>query len=59
MAMTPPHTSSKVQLVPEARSADGTEAPVALRRYRIARLRVDARTGASAERFAHLKRSYD
>jgi hypothetical protein len=57
--MTPPHTSSKVLTVPEARSADGTSGPVTLRRYRIARLRVDARTGASAERFDHLKRSYD
>ena len=57
--MTPPHTSSKVLLVPDARSAGGTSAPVTLRRYRIARLRVDARSGASAERFEHLKRSYD
>ena len=57
--MTLSHTSPKVLQVPEARSADGTGAPITLRRYRIARLRVDARTGAGAERFEHLKRSYD
>jgi hypothetical protein len=57
--MTPPHTSSKVLLVPEAPSADGGTAPVALRRYRIARLRLDARAIESTDRFEHLKRSFD
>ena len=57
LAMTPPHTTSKAPLVPDARSADGASPAVALRRYRIARLRLDSRVTGSADRFAHLKLS--
>lgn len=58
LAMTPSITSSKVLLVPDARdTAEPTT--IALRRYRIARLRLDARQAGSQDRFAHLKRSYD
>jgi hypothetical protein len=40
--------------VPAAKSAD---APMTIRRYKLARLRVDDRT--PRERFAHLKRAHD
>jgi hypothetical protein len=34
-------------------------APQPVRRYRLAKLRLDARIAGSADRFEHLKRTYD
>lgn len=58
LAMTPPPASSKVLLVPDARGGD-EPTTVTLRRYRIARLRLDARGAGTPDRWAHLKRTYD
>jgi hypothetical protein len=55
-AMTRPVTSSKVVLVRAEREA---ERAVPVRRYRLARLRLDCRSGDPASRFEHLKRVYD
>jgi hypothetical protein len=44
----------RLALVPTAGRTDA-----AVRRYRIARLRLEDREVARAERFAHLKRSHD
>jgi len=56
--MTPASASSglpirRLTLVPTGRS------DAAVRRYRIARLRLEDREVARAERFAHLKRAHD
>jgi hypothetical protein len=49
---------SRIILVGErSRLGSGQDAP-AIRRYRLARLHVNARP-SGAERFAHLRRSYD
>jgi hypothetical protein len=40
-----------------AQSSDSIQAPI--RRYRLARLRFDARAADRASRFDHLKRVYD
>jgi hypothetical protein len=55
--MTRPVTSSKVVLVEDRREAEAGVAP--LRRYRLARLRLDGRSHDPASRFEHLKRIYD
>jgi hypothetical protein len=55
--MTPPAPTSKVLLLAENRAATATSGPV--RRYRLARLRLDSRSTDPAHRFDHIKRSYD
>jgi hypothetical protein len=59
LVMTRSITSSKVLLIADRRgtSPEGPSAPV--RRYRIARLRLEGRSPESAARFEHLKRVYD
>lgn len=59
LVMTRSITSSKVLLIADRRgtSPDGPSARV--RRFRIARLRLEGRSPESAERFEHLKRVYD
>jgi hypothetical protein len=52
-------TSSKVLLVADRRAVAGARGSVPLRRYRLARLRLDGRTADPASRFEHLKRVYD
>jgi hypothetical protein len=59
VAMIRPNTSSKVLLVADRRSASPDPGPVPVRRYRLARLRLDGRAAGSASRFEHLKRVYD
>ena len=55
---TPLTSSSKVLLLPDARpAADGSRSPV--RRYRIARLRLDTPAPAGERRYDYLKRSFD
>jgi hypothetical protein len=58
-AMTRPAPSSRVLLV-EDRSAAATELrPAPIRRYRLARLRLDSRANEPGARFEHLKRTFD
>jgi hypothetical protein len=53
--MTSPAPTRRLVLVPaEPRRSDAT-----LRRYRLARLRLEGRDVPRAERFAHCKRTYD
>jgi len=56
--MTRPVTSSKVLLV-EDRRVPQAPAPTPVRRYRIARLRLDSRPSGSESPFEYLKRVYD
>jgi hypothetical protein len=57
--MTRPNTSSKVLLVADRRGAAPRAGTVPIRRYRLARLRLDSRTTGNQMRFEHLKRVYD
>ncbi len=57
--MSHPSRSSKLLLVADPRPASGGTAAVPVRRYRLARLRLDGRSPDSAERFEHLKRVFD
>jgi hypothetical protein len=59
LTMTRPIAASKVVLVADrrAQSAPPHEAPV--RRYRLARLRIDSRPAGADAPFEHLKRTYD
>jgi hypothetical protein len=59
LAMTRPVRSSKVILIEDRLAAPRQEQGRPLRRYRLARLRLDARSGNAADRFEHLKRVYD
>ena len=55
-------TSSRVLLVADHRRADTGDAQrgtAPVRRYRLARLRLDGRTADPAARFEHLKRAFD
>jgi hypothetical protein len=58
-SMTSRPTTSKVLLVagPRIDAADATSVPI--RRFRIARLRLDARPTSGASRYEHIKRVYD
>ncbi len=57
--MSRPITSSKLLLVADPRPSSAEPGSVPVRRYRLARLRFEARSIDSAERFEHLKRVYD
>jgi len=60
LAMTPSTAAAATRrliLVPASPRADRGDATV--RRYRIARLRLEGREVSHAERFDHVKRSYD
>ena len=60
LPMTPSTAAAATRrliLVPASPRADRGDATV--RRYRIARLRLEGREVARAERFDHVKRSYD
>jgi hypothetical protein len=57
--MTPPASDPLVRrivLVPAGARGDRSDA--AVRRYRLARLRLEGREAPAGERFAHLKRQY-
>jgi hypothetical protein len=60
-AMTRPASSSKVLLVAARRGSPVTAVGGAssLRRYRLARLRLEGRATDPASRFEYLKRAYD
>jgi hypothetical protein len=48
-----------VLLVEDVRGERDAEREAPVRRYRLARLRLDCRSGDPASRFEHLKRVYD
>jgi hypothetical protein len=59
-AMARPTTSSRIVLVEDRRGAgDAPAVVVPLRRYRLARLRLNGRPAPSAGRFEYLKRTHD
>ncbi|HUJ35347.1 MAG TPA: hypothetical protein VLW51_09055 [Solirubrobacteraceae bacterium] len=58
LTMTRPTTASKVLLIADRRAAPSPPA-APLRRYRLARLRVDQRSSSPETRFEYLKRVYD
>jgi hypothetical protein len=57
--MTRPSTMSKLLLVADRRAASTEPGAVPVRRYRLARLRLEGRTVGADSRFEHLKRVYD
>ena len=59
LAMTRPTRSSRLVLVADPRPASPFPETAPLRRYRLARLRLEARTPEASERFTHLKRVFD
>jgi hypothetical protein len=59
LLMTRSDPSSKVVLVEQRRENAGDRGPTPLRRYRLARLRLEGRSPNRVSRFEHLKRSYD
>jgi hypothetical protein len=58
-AMRSPELSGKVVLVADRREPSGVPTGTGLRRYRLARLRLDGRSHDPAARFEHLKRVFD
>ena len=58
LSMTHPPTSSRVLLVADRRSEAEMAGGAPIRRYRLARLRLDGRPADQA-RFEHLKRVYE
>ena len=59
LAMTRPPTASKVLLIADRRAAASPQEAGPVRRYRLARLRVDQRSSSPQTRFEYLKRVYD
>jgi hypothetical protein len=57
--MTRTATSSKAPLPVDRAAGSARPAPAPLRRYRIARLRLDSRLQGAESRFDYLKRVYD
>jgi hypothetical protein len=57
--MTKPDRSSKVVLVEDRREISDERGVGSVRRYRLARLRLDGRSADPEARFEHLKRIYD
>jgi hypothetical protein len=59
LAMTRPVTSSKLLLVADTRQTETEPSTVPVRRYRLARLRLEGRPADASRRFDHLKRVFD
>lgn len=57
--MAQPLTASKLLLVADQRPTAGDSASSRVRRYRLARLRLEGRASDPALRFDHLKRVYE
>jgi hypothetical protein len=57
--MITPAPSSKVLLVKDRRLAPAEPRSAVLRRYRLARLRLDGRPTGPDSRYEHLKRAFD
>jgi hypothetical protein len=59
LAMARPLTASKVLLIADRRTTATDRQSGPVRRYRIARLRLDSRPAGEESRFEYLKRVYD
>jgi hypothetical protein len=59
LAMTRPLTPSKVLLVADRRTVPANRRDTPIRRYRLARLRLDSGPTGAESRFEYLKRVYD
>jgi hypothetical protein len=59
LAMPRPTISSKLLLVADPRRASAPAASTAVRRYRLARLKLESRATDPVNRFEHLKRVFD
>jgi len=57
--MTHPHNASRLLLIEDRRGALDTGTAVPLRRYRLARVRVEERSEPPERRFDYLKRAHD
>lgn len=57
--MTRPAATSRVLLIADRRPTAPDSTGVPVRRYRLARLRLDGRPTAPGSRFEHLKRTFD
>jgi hypothetical protein len=58
-AMTRPAPSSKVILLEDRRGGSGASPAAPIRRYRLARLRLEGHPTAPERRFDYLKRTHD
>jgi hypothetical protein len=54
-----PRPTSKLLLVADPRTVPAASAVKPIRRYRLARLRLDGREAVGESRFEHLKRVFD
>jgi hypothetical protein len=59
LVMTRPLTASKVLLVADRRTTPAGRRDIPIRRYRLARLRLDSAPATGESRFEYLKRVYD
>jgi len=59
LPMTTPATSARVLLVADNRRPSSVQGSTAVRRYRLARLRLDGRSADPVSRFEHIKRAFD
>jgi hypothetical protein len=59
LLMTRPAATSKVLLVKDRRSEQAEPGAAVVRRFRLARLRLDARPADADSPYEHLKRMYD
>lgn len=59
LAMNRPPTASKVLVIADRRQVPAGRRDIPIRRYRLARLRLDPRPGGTESRFEYLKRVYD
>jgi hypothetical protein len=59
LSMTRPAPSSKVMLLEDRRGGTHTPGAAPVRRYRLARLRLEGQPTGSQKRFEYLKRSHD
>ncbi len=59
LVMTRPAISPKAPLPSDRAAESARQAPAPLRRYRIARLRIDSRLQGAGSRFEYLKNVYD
>jgi hypothetical protein len=59
LAMTRPAISPKAPLPADRADESAPQAPAPLRRYRVARLRIDSRLQGAGSRFEYLKNVYD
>jgi hypothetical protein len=57
--MTHPPTASRLLLIADRRTAQASLRETPIRRYRLARLRLDSPAATDESRFEYLKRVYD